>query len=241
MMKQVAARLGRRPETVSRAGAHSLRRAFSTAPTEARRPTRSTADHASAPTSVAVRAKYPAPEDSVTAAVSYGAWTHANPHLSRQERIEGLRKFMQACDGQAGRHVVPSTQTTATNHRPEPVEAVSQGISCAKQPQSRAERVAQIQRYLDATRATDIYIASHPVTKARYIYGSHSQLDELEPATASRLPDPIADDAPWPAGWRLSSSTEKPVFSYSEWLRSKDGSEMDRVTAARQFLRYARE
>lgn len=239
MMRQVAARLGR-AETVA-ARRHSLRRAYSTAPTEARRPTASSAAHV--PYSIAaVRGMHPPLQkssDAVPAPVSYGAWTHATPHLTRQERIEGLRKLMQARDGKARHHAAPTMKHPPVDDRPEPVEAVSQAISCAKQPQLRVERVAQIQRSFDATRATQITIASHPVTTARHWYSSYSQLDEPEPATPSRHPGP-AIDAPWPAGWRLSDSTEMPVFSYGEWLRAKDASEMDKVTAARQFLRLAR-
>lgn len=239
-MAQIATRLAR-AETVA-ARARSLRRAYSTATTEARRPTTSSAAHAPTPTAVTVRGIYSPLQDAVPAAVSCGTWTHANPHLTRQECIDGVGKFMQGCGSKAGHHMVPTTKHVPADHSPEPIEAVSQGISCAKQPQLRAERVAQIQRSFDATRATKISIASHPVTMARHWYTNscYMHLEEPEPATSSRYPDPVTD-APWPAGWRLSDSTEMPVFSYGEWLHSKDASEMDKVTAARQFLRFARE
>lgn len=239
-MAQIATRLARADTGAARA--RSLRRAFSTATTEARRPTPSSAAHAPTPTAVTVRGIYSPLQDTVPAAVSYGTWTNANPHLTRQERIDGLGKFMQARGGKAGHQTVPTTKHAPVDHSPEPAEAASQGISCAKQPQLRAERVAQIQRSFDATRATKVTLESHPVTMARHWYTSscYMQLDEPEPATSSRYPDPVTD-APWPAGWRLSDSTEMPVFSYGEWLHSKDASEMDKVTAARQFLRFARE
>merc|ERR1711988_1111649 len=137
----------------------------------------------------------------------------------------GLRKFMQARAGQSEHHISSATEHTTANNTSEPVEAVSQGISCAKQPRMRADRIAQIQRFADATRS---------VSKIDY-----SQLAEEESTNSLRKPDPIIV-SPLPAGWRLSSSTGMPVFSYGKWLLSHDDSQMDRATAARQFLRYAR-
>jgi len=162
----------------------------------------------------------------VAPALSYGAWTHANPHLTRRERVEGLRKFMQARgDLSNHHHPTPSPMEFADGCLiTQPVaEAVSPGISCANQPRTKAERIAQIQRFADATRA---------VGKIDY-----SQAASAEPTAT---PDPIIV-SPLPAGWRLSTSTGMPVFSYGEWQRSHDDSRMDRTSAARQFMRYVRQ
>lgn len=186
---------------------------------------RSTAARVPAAATVEVRAQgassTPLSTPAVPAAVSYGAWTHAKTHLTRQERIEGLREFLQARSGPRERHA--AEEHAATAHTAEPVaEARVQSISCAQQPRTRAERVAQIQRFAEATRASGSIDYSQPA-----------------PAPAARKPDPIIV-SPLPPGWRLSGSTGMPVFSYGQWLRSHDDSQMDRATAARQFLRYAR-
>lgn len=161
---------------------------------------------------------------------SYGAWTHANPHLTRQQRVEGLRKFMLPRGGHSERPTVSSIRTpTSMSHTAQPVAATdSLSISCAKQPRTRADRIAQIQRFADATRAV-------------------GKIDYSQPAEAETTPDTLDPIivSPLPAGWRLSSSgglsDGTPVFSYGEWLRSHDDSRMDRVTAARQFMRYVRQ
>jgi len=201
--------------------ARSLGRLQSTAATAAAR--RSAVGPVPAAAAIDVRA--PSSQLStpaVPAAVSYGAWTHANRHLTRQERIEGLREFLQARSGPSERHVSPTAELATTAPEPDPVvDTDLQSISCAQQPRTREERVAQIQRFAEATRAS-------------------SSIDYSEPArTPARTPDPIIV-SPLPAGWRLSGSTGMPVFSYGEWLRSNDDTQMDRTTAARQFLRYAR-
>jgi len=204
------------------APARGLGRVHSTAATVARRsasarlPTTATIEGSAPGGSLS-----PASTPAVPAAVSYGAWTHANRHLTRQERIEGLREFLQARSGPSKGHAAPTAEHTPTPPDPA-VEADSQSISCAQQPRTRAERVAQIQRFAQATR-----------TSGSIDY-SQSQI-----APAARQPDPIIV-SPLPAGWRLSSATGMPVFSYGEWLLSHDDSQMDRATAARQFLRYAR-
>jgi len=168
--------------------------------------------------------------DLIAPALSYGAWTHANPHLTRRERVEGLRKFMHARSSQSQRLTdFPMADThlgfADGCHIDQPEsKAKSPGISCANQPPTRAERIAQIQRFADATRAVD---------KIDY-----SQAGSAEPTALT--PDPIIV-SPLPAGWRLSGSTGIPVFSYGAWLLSHDDSLMDRATAARQFMRYVRQ
>jgi len=164
-------------------------------------------------------------QDVVAPALSYGAWTHANPHLTRQERVEGLRKFMAARGAQSERQASSPIDHDSANNTAQPVgEVVTTGISCAQQPRTRAERIAQIQRFADATRAVDQIDYSH-------------MAETVHTTDAS---DPIIV-SPLPAGWRLSASTGMPVFSYGEWLHSHDGSQMDRTSAARQFMRYVRQ
>lgn len=231
MIQQVASRL-------RSANARQLRQARASS-TAARVSTRSAPATAQVPANVGVRSS-PSPttttnpllQDAAPAILyrsSYGAWTHANPHLTRQERVEGLRKFMLPRGGHSERPMVPLTHNpTSTSHTVQPVAvADSLSISCAKQPRTRADRIAQIQRFTDATRAVGKIDYSQP-----------------EAETTPKTLDPIIV-SPLPAGWRLSSSggmsDGTPVFSYGEWLRSHDDSRMDRVTAARQFMRYVRQ
>jgi len=132
---------------------------------------------------------------------------------------------MQARGGQSERQAFSSMDHDFANNTAEPVGAVvTTGISCAQQPRTRAERIAQIQRFADATRAVDQI--------------DYSQTAETKHTTETS--DPIIV-SPLPAGWRLSGSTGMPVFSYGEWVHSHDGSQMDRTSAARQFMRYVRQ
>lgn len=222
MIRQVQAAARRRPVVagVSRASSSMVPAARATRP----------ATQASVTIGVQSSPSSATAPDVIAPALSYGAWTHANPHLTRRERVEGLRKFMQARGSQsqsltgslmADRHLGFADGC----HIDQPVAKTnSPGISCANQPRTRADRIAQIQRFADATRAVD---------KIDY-----SQAASTEPTALK--PDPIIV-SPLPAGWRLSGSGGMPVFSYGAWLRSHDDSQMDRVSAARQFMRYVRQ
>ena len=192
--------------------------------------------------------------------VSYGAWVAANPGMTRRARTEGLRKFMQARDPEPSvsyddAAAPPRGRTLELNMLSAPtsewVGASSESgidrvnasadlhsISCAKQPITRAERVAQIQRSLNATRHVD------------HIDYLQEQVNAQQAAATAAAADPIVV-SPLPAGWTLSQITGLPVFSYGEWSRSRADTAhswgvktfppMDRVTAARQFIRYSRQ
>lgn len=177
---------------------------------------------------VAFRQKRPSPAvhptDQLAPATSYGAWTHANPHLTRQERAEGLRQFMQARgDVHVGHSSAASAAAQSSPAQTVAVTADTPSISCGQQPVRRADRIAQIQRFAEATRA---------VGNIDYSQQSAAQ-------SASTNADPIIV-SPLPAGWQMSQITGMPVFSFGEWCRSHDDSQVDRVAAARQFLRYVR-
>jgi len=221
MIRQVHAAAQRRPVAVSRASSSLATAARATTPARTTTQASVTVAVESSPSS----ATTPNLLQDVAPALSYGAWTHANPHLTRRERVEGLRKFMQARGDQSERpKPLPMGFADGCLIAQPVAETISPGISCANQPRSRAERIAQIQRFAEATRA---------VGKIDY-----SQAANAEPTALT--PDPIIV-SPLPAGWRLSGSTGMPVFSYGEWQRSHDGSQMDRTSAARQFMRYVRQ
>jgi len=221
MIKHVAARIRQVGARANSSTAAAARRAAR--PTAIRSPVTGVPRSPPSPTSTTTSESL---LQDVAPALSYGAWTHANPHLTRQERIEGLRKFMQARNdtGQGRPPTAQESKTGQVGNRQPVAHPESGGISCAKQPRTRAERIAQIQRFADATRA---------VGNIEYSQGEHneSKFRDLDPIIVS----------PLPAGWRLSGATGIPVFSYGEWLRSHDDSEMNRVTAARQFVRYVRQ
>jgi hypothetical protein len=162
------------------------------------------------------------PTDQLAPATSYGAWTHANPHLTRQERTEGLRHFMQARGDVHVGH--SSAASAAAQSSPAQTADATPSISCGQQPARRADRVAQIQRFAEATRAV----------------GNIDYSQQSADQSASTNADPIIV-SPLPAGWQMSQMTGMPVFSFGEWCRSHDDSQMDRVAAARQFVRYVRQ
>merc|ERR1719498_153409 len=187
MIRHVHAAARRRKPVVSRASSSFATAARATTPATTTTQASFTVTVKSSPDS----ATTPSFVQHVAPALSYGAWTHANPHLTRRERVEGLRKFMQARGGQSDRQAFSSMDHDFANNTAEPVGAVvTTGISCAQQPRTRAERIAQIQRFADATRAVDQI--------------DYSQTAETKHTTETS--DPIIV-SPLPAGWRLSGST----------------------------------